>query len=485
MKKKNVLIFSFLISAIFLFFTNVSAQDAPPEWSVCSACHTIGGGKKVGPDLKGVGQKRSDEWLAKFIRNSTEFIKEDADAKAIFDEYKIPMPPNNFSEEQMARIIAFLKNDGKMPAGAAAGAGESKTAAVVKPPEWDACAACHTLGKGKKVGPDLDGITKKRSREWLEKFIRNSAEFIKEDADAKAIFDEYKIPMPPHDLSDEQMAALLNYIENYKQAVAEEKPATTTATTPVERITTMDNPDEFDNIGPGNNLTKLIVSLILLFIFLLDLLVFKIIKWKWVHMVVIFSALWFIFEISYVEAAALGRQQGYSPDQPIWFSHQVHVKQNKIDCEYCHSTARESRHAGIPSANVCLNCHNSVKKGNLTGEKEIAKIFEAVESGKPIEWIKVHNLPDHVYFNHAQHVNAGKVDCEECHGPVEEMNRIVQVAPLSMKWCLDCHRTKGVQFENNEYYKNFKKYHDEIKAGKRSKVTVEDIGGLDCSACHY
>ncbi len=489
MKKRFVLVSSLLIFSItFLFSGLLVAQDAPAEWNVCAACHTIGGGKKVGPDLKGVGQKRSDEWLANFIANSTEFIKKDADAKAIFDEFKIPMPANNFSEAQMATLISYLKNDGKMVANEAAPAEEAAPAKeVVRPAEWATCAACHTLGGGKKVGPDLDGVTKKRSTEWLSSFIRNSTEFRKTDADAQAIFDEFKIPMPANDYSDEQIAALLNYIENYK----DEKPAVTeepkeeSIATQTPGTTSMENPEQFDNIGPGFNTLKLIIIIVVMFVFLLDLLFFKLIKWHWVHMVVIFTALWFIYEISFVEAAALGRQQGYSPDQPIWFSHQVHATQNQIDCEYCHSTARESRHAGIPSANVCLNCHNDVKEGKVTGTKEIAKIFDAVENGKPIEWIKVHNLPNHVYFNHAQHVNAGQVGCEECHGEVEKMNRVIQVEPLSMEWCLNCHRTKGVQFENNEYYKDFKKYHDEIKSGERAKVTVEDIGGLDCSACHY
>ncbi len=482
MKKRFVLVSSLLVLSISLLLSGNLPAQAPAVWSACSACHTIGGGKKVGPDLKGVTQKRSEDWLRHFIRNSQEFMKADADAKAIFDEFKIPMPPHDLSDAQMKDLLAYLKNDGKMPA-------EEKAAAakpVEAPAEWSACAACHTIGGGKKVGPDLKGVTKKRSKEWLHNFIRNSQEFIKTDADAKAIFDEFKIPMPAHDLTDAQIDGILNYIENYKAApAAAPEQAATTTEAPAQTSFNMDNPEEFQHIGPGNNTWKFIIAVIVLLVFLFDLFITKIIKWNWVHIVAIFTALWFMYEIGYAEAAALGRQQGYSPDQPIWFSHQVHAGQNQIDCLYCHSTATESRHAGIPSVNVCLNCHNVVKKGKRTGTKEIAKIFEAEKSGKPIEWIKVHNLPDHVYFSHAQHVNAGKVACQECHGAVEKMNRIVQVAPLSMGWCLDCHRTKGVQFKDNDYYKSFKKYHDEIKAGKRSKVTVEDIGGTDCSACHY
>ena len=103
----------------------------------------------------------------------------------------------------------------------------------------------------------------------------------------------------------------------------------------------------------------------------------------------------------------------------------------------------------------------------------------------PIEWVKVHNLPDHVYYNHSQHVTVGELECQTCHGPVEEMDVVRQVTPLSMGWCINCHRETEVQFEDNEYYDNFTKFHDELKAGTRDKVTVADIGGLECAKCHY
>lgn len=103
----------------------------------------------------------------------------------------------------------------------------------------------------------------------------------------------------------------------------------------------------------------------------------------------------------------------------------------------------------------------------------------------PIEWTRVHNLPDHVYFNHAQHVTAGKVECQTCHGAVEEMEVLKQDAPLSMGWCINCHRQTEVQFNENDYYKDYAKYHEEIQSGERDKVTVADIGGLECQKCHY
>lgn len=103
----------------------------------------------------------------------------------------------------------------------------------------------------------------------------------------------------------------------------------------------------------------------------------------------------------------------------------------------------------------------------------------------PIEWTRVHNLPDHVYFNHAQHVTAGKIECQTCHGAVEEMEVLKQDAPLSMGWCINCHRQTEVQFADNDYYKDYAKYHEEIQSGERDKVTVADIGGLECQKCHY
>ena len=145
----------------------------------------------------------------------------------------------------------------------------------------------------------------------------------------------------------------------------------------------------------------------------------------------------------------------------------------------------ESKSAGIPGTNVCMNCHNVVKKGKITGEVEIAKVLDSWNTKKPIEWIKVHNLPDHVWFSHAQHVNVGKRQCQECHGKVEEMDRVVQVESLGMGWCIDCHRNTNVQFKENEFYKEFAKYHEEMNAGLRSRVTVDDIGGNNCQTCHY
>lgn len=277
------------------------------------------------------------------------------------------------------------------------------------------------------------------------------------------------------------------YIKNYKeeQVTAETKVSGKDVekeeTPPLEEITTF--VDEEDN--SKSTFITFIIALFVLLIMIVDIFVTKIIKVKILHTLLILISLFFLGKVMFVESVALGRQQNYSPDQPILFSHKVHAGQNKIDCEYCHTSAEESIHAGIPSTQLCMNCHSLVKEGTQTGTKEISKIYSSLENNKAIEWVKVHNVPDHVYFSHAQHVNAGKIECEECHGQVEEMDRIRQVESLGMGWCIECHRTAEVRFSDNKFYKNYIKLHEELNAGKRSKITVDDIGGNDCQKCHY
>jgi hypothetical protein len=196
-------------------------------------------------------------------------------------------------------------------------------------------------------------------------------------------------------------------------------------------------------------------------------------------------------------AVDLQRQQGYEPTQPIAFSHQVHAGVNKIDCKYCHVGVERGKQAIIPSVNVCMNCHKTIRKGTFTGTKEIAKIYDAagfdtltqtydLTKAKPIEWVRVHNLPDHVFFSHQQHVKVGKQECTTCHGAVEEMDVLRQDAPLSMGWCLDCHRSTNVQFQENQYYhENYEEYHAKLRDNKDFAVTVEMVGGTECQKCHY
>ncbi len=354
---------------------------------------------------------------------------------------------------------------------------------------YTVCKACHTIGGGKLIGPDLKGVTERRDEAWLIKFIQNSQEMIKAgDTIAVRLFKEYNnIPMPPNNYTDEQVKLVLEYIKNYdpeaeKAAAAAEVPQTVTE----PEIPSYELKPAYMKKAEARDYQAIfIISLILLLVAVGDLVLTRLIKAKFVHIIVIFISVFIMGEIIIVEAQGLGRQQYYSPDQPIAFSHKVHVGQNKIDCKYCHTTAEKSMHAGIPSTQLCMNCHNVVKEGKTTGKDEIAKIYKSLETNKPIEWVKVHNLPDHVFFSHAQHVKVGKLDCKECHGPVETMDRIIQVEDLSMGWCINCHRNTEVQFEANKFYKNYTKLHEELNKGKRSRITVDNVGGNECQKCHY
>lgn len=190
-------------------------------------------------------------------------------------------------------------------------------------------------------------------------------------------------------------------------------------------------------------------------------------------------------------------QKGYHPEQPIKFSHKLHAGDNEIACQYCHSSVEKSRHAGIPSVNICMNCHKGISKGPQYGEKEIAKIYDAagfnakdgtydLSKQNPLKWIKVHNLPDHVYFNHSQHVVVGQVACATCHGDVKKMTTVEQKAQLTMKWCIECHRKTEVVMAGNPYYDRLHKALKEKYAGQYDvKFTVDKIGGLECAKCHY
>jgi hypothetical protein len=193
----------------------------------------------------------------------------------------------------------------------------------------------------------------------------------------------------------------------------------------------------------------------------------------------------------------------------------VHAGINQISCLYCHGNAWESRHAAIPSVNVCMNCHKVITEysskssklydaaGNeINGTAEIQKLYKYAgfdpanaakwnpSMAKSIEWVKIHNLPDHVYFNHAQHVHAGNVQCQTCHGEITQMDEVKQFAELSMGWCINCHRETKVNFNyndstGNKFYSIYEKFHNDFKNHKMDSVTVQNIGGTECQRCHY
>jgi len=224
----------------------------------------------------------------------------------------------------------------------------------------------------------------------------------------------------------------------------------------------------------------------LLFLFLFtDLVITKKIKAKWVHLTGLLISAYFMTDMMVVEAIAIGRSPGYAPDQPIKFSHAIHAGDNKTDCRYCHHSADISKSAGIPAANVCMNCHLVVRSGQNSGNFEIAKLVDAWENNTPIEWIRVYSLPDHAWFSHAQHTNAGGIECQTCHGKVEEMHIIKQYPDMSMGWCINCHRDTKIHFDTNEFYLHYDLLKEKMKNGQIDSVTVEQIGGTECMKCHY
>lgn len=218
---------------------------------------------------------------------------------------------------------------------------------------------------------------------------------------------------------------------------------------------------------------------------LLEILFFNKIKYKTIPTIILLGAFSWQAKMISEDAIHLGRQPGYAPDQPVKFSHKIHAGDNNLDCKYCHTTVTYGKSAGIPAAELCMNCHVLIREGSHSGKFEISKVVEAYETGKPIEWTRIHNLPDHVFFNHSVHAGAAKIDCAKCHGEVKEMNIVKQNADLSMGWCVNCHRQTKVNFEGNGYYKNFVKLHEELKTGKKDSITAQDTGANQCSRCHY
>jgi mono/diheme cytochrome c family protein len=334
---------------------------------------------------------------------------------------------------------------------------------------FQTCAKCHSIGKGKLIGPDLSGVKNRHDSAWFIKFIHSSDSLIMAgDTSANWLFlSNGKLPMPHNNYSPKEIKALVDYID-------------------IEGRKLKANPKFLDNsfsYRPPSNSWLFILCLLLILLPVIDLAFTRFIKFKILNFLLIFAGMGLFGKILYEETGYMGRSLGYEPDQPIKFSHKVHAGENKINCIYCHPGVNESKYASIPSTNLCLNCHNVVRYGTNTGEVEIDKIHKAVEEGKPIAWVRVYALPDFVFFSHVQHVKVGKIDCKECHGDVAKMGRIQQFADLSMGWCMNCHKKTAVQF-NNKYYTSYKQHKDLI-SGKIKKVTVEDIGGNDCMKCHY
>lgn len=432
------------------------------------------------------------------------------------------------------------------------------------------CATCHSRDmKTDLTGPALGGVQERWAEypeEDLYAWIRNSQALIAEGHPrANELWDEWKPTLMNNftNLTDQEIANILAYIEGvYEGTYGKEAQVVG----PVQEETTEEAPN---NVPLFIALALILAILAVVLARILSNLNYiiqaregeaparrktlvEILTSKGVVGFVIFALVVLGGYTTVNNAISLGRQQGYQPDQPIKFSHEIHAGQQQIDCQYCHDAARRSKHSNIPAANTCMNCHTAIKVGSNYGTAELTKIYASVgydpstdtyienydqlsreeiaeiykkwiadtyvqETGSldrigermieeqwqgivaaltneetnddkiygPIEWVRIHNMPDHVYFNHSQHVKVGQLECQTCHGPIEEMEEVYQYSPLSMGWCINCHRQTEVQFADNEYYESYERYHEEIANGERDAVTVEDVGGLECQKCHY
>lgn len=382
----------------------------------------------------------------------------------------------------------------------------------------DNCARCHSM-TARLTGPALAGIESRvTDKKKLAAWIHNSpAVLATGDPYFTALYNEYnKSPMPPFpQFTDAEMEALVTFISTPPPAPKSD-----------EKDPKLDPNGEKD--GP---IIYGILTLILAVVALIMLQVNSSLKklsddasgvpssdpipfYRNKTYIALITVVAFVFIGFYAVKAAIGlqRQKDYQPEQPIYYSHKVHAGTNQINCLYCHGSAFEGKQANIPSVNVCMNCHMTISTYTGTeelrredgtvidGTAEIQKIYEAAGwdpnkkeytgKEKAVEWVRIHNLPDHVYFNHSQHTKVGGVQCQTCHGDIPNMHEVKQASDLSMGWCVNCHRTTKVNFnakgtEGNKFYSIYDKYHKEIEAKTRDSVTVSDIGGLDCQKCHY
>jgi mono/diheme cytochrome c family protein len=377
------------------------------------------------------------------------------------------------------------------------------------------CASCHAINKN-LTGPALSGVEDRwPNKADLYRWIRNSAALIKEGHPrAVEVYNQYnKIQMTAFpELKDADIDAILAYINAPAPGPKGGDPI----------------PDTVSNKAAESDSALIfgILTIILAVIALILLQVNSNLKrlsddadgvaspepvpfWRNKAYIALGAIVLFMFGgyLLFQGASVLGRSQKYQPEQPIYYSHTVHAGVNQISCLYCHNGAMQGKHANIPSVNVCMNCHmgiNEYAKGpklyredgtEVDGTAEIQKLYQyagwdpATKSyngkGSPIEWVRIHNLPDHVYFNHAQHVTVGKQACQTCHGEIQKMGEVYQYSDLSMGWCINCHRESKVQFTDNKFYSIYEKFHEDLKNKKMDSVTVEKIGGTECMKCHY
>jgi mono/diheme cytochrome c family protein len=380
------------------------------------------------------------------------------------------------------------------------------------------CAACHKLDD-KATGPALRGVSAKHDMAWIYKWVHNSSDLIKSgDAVAVKLFEENNksVMTAFPQLSEADIDNIIAYTSEPK---AEAPAATGTASVPGTQTV---------EAGISNNVIlgalALVMAMLVVMLFLVNNVLRKVAKangievapkeptmpiWKAFaknQFLVLVTSIFLLLSGAYFVYGFLmqvGVDQEYSPIQPIHYSHRIHAGDNEINCKYCHSASRVSKNGGIPSLNVCMNCHKNISEVAETTatpeyskafyDEQIQKLYTAVGwdkttqsyTGKtePVKWVRIHNLPDFVYFNHSQHVTVAGIECQTCHGPVQEYEIQKQFAPLTMGWCINCHRKTEVKMEGNEYYT---KVHEQLsKKYGVDKLTAAQMGGLECGKCHY
>lgn len=429
------------------------------------------------------------------------------------------------------------------------------------------CVSCHQID-GKLIGPELRNVVARVQeeggvgRQWLHDWIRDN-KALRESGDAYAIKvfeDNNKMPMNAFTaLSEQDIDDILVYtndpeagetaFQEAKAKKAEEAAAAKQA--------------KSEGKGSGVNgiiITGFFILAVLLFWILWQLNVLSKASKDGDEKSEPFSMSGFISKYNTAFKAGLGLlillafyglwqfmigigvDKGYEPEQPIYFSHQVHAGVQGIDCQMCHSSAKYSKVSGIPSPNTCMNCHKTIKeyKGDYYEEElvdngmfadgeavkayyteQIQKMYKAIGwdpsankftgEQKPIEWVRIHNMPDFVYFSHQQHVvagekailkaisegtipNAEELDlpgnsqvCYACHGDVSKMDEVKMANDFTMGWCVECHRTTEVDMTNEYNSEYYAELHEKLKKeyGEGTKVTVDAIGGMECAKCHY
>lgn len=362
------------------------------------------------------------------------------------------------------------------------------------------CRACHAVDQ-KLVGPALAGVYDRRDMDWIKAFVKNSQAVIASGDDyAVSLYEEYnQTVMTSFNLNDSEIESIIAYVKYEAENAATADAAQPGATGEVMQ-TGSQQPSTFLTVVVIGLVIVLILILVVLFLIInfltkflqqregLDVADREIVSQKLemgriVRSPAFVGIVAFVFGIFVLKSVIdglyqVGIQKGYAPKQPIAFSHKLHAGQYEIDCNYCHTGVRKSKSANIPSANICMNCHGQI----LTESPEIQKIYAAIENNRPIEWVRVHNLPDLAYFNHAQHVEVGGQECQTCHGEIQEMEVVEQHAPLTMGWCINCHKETNVNTKGNAYYDNLVELHSQHSS---QPLKVEDIGGLECAKCHY